>query len=269
MTRMGRTVYRRGGGGSSEEWKEDTARVFPKAPHLTYVVIQEGRHASVHQHVLRDNRVPTVIIPMRASWFVFLDEGPRSRTAGYHNSIPADRVLFVSSAIPGPHMGDIGISFHQMPRHLVFVILPPRQRASGVSGRDGGINTNAGQERENTEWPEQEYREEDKDLLFDSMGQQIFDHATNLAQWIEDVPAFPTIVGIEAWDLYYPLPDSETWQQRFEASFDYLVDLSLSGQSGKLPDEPHINRPRFVTLEEWREEITPDEWEIVSGLDLD
>lgn len=130
-------------------------------------------------------------------------------------------------------------------------------------------------------YPELGFQEDAKNegVLYRSLAQKIFEYTDdwNLEGVIlfdgslvpgRESPLSTTIAGLEAWDVLHPRQDSHTWQHRFQADFDRWV---LKRVKGKEPAEreAHFNRLRFVTFEEWREMVTPEEFEIVTSLDMD
>lgn len=249
---------------------------LPKAPNLKYVVVEGTESSTSCGAFLRGNEVSTVVVSLRERDF-WVNPTWGRKSAMYHTNIIPKRLWFVTSL--GPHAGEYYISYYEeTPGHMVYILFPPKGRRTegGTNGENECDSTDANQKQMAGPLKE-EYREEDKESFYSIMLLETQELAFKLccpdecsdkgrpsrlgdkAFDDEVVPPFSTIVGLETWDVLYPR--AKSWQQRFLEDF----------KSGKLPDhvDVEINQPRFVTLAEWREEITPEEWDIVSGLELD
>lgn len=230
-----------------EEWKDDTARVFPRAAHLMYAILY-GTHTSVFRHVLQNRHVPTVICPIRGRDFVtdFL-EVDKATVGAY---VPTNRVWIV--ARQGPRAGVLKMQlFKEKPLAVTVVLLPPPDEPP-VTGEG---------EEGNTLYF---YDSLVETAAFESTDTSSFEIQTPDGEPYPDTPATFAIVGIEAWDAAFPLPQG-SWEAKFRRDFE----TNAAQRYDQDDAENHLKRLSFMTLQEWKDSVTEEEWEIVSGIDLE
>lgn len=234
-----------------EEWKDDTARVLPRAANLMYAVLY-GTHTSVFRHVLQNRHVPTIICPVRGRDFVtdFL-EVDKATVGAY---VPTNRVWVV--ARQGPRAGVLKMQlFKEKPLAVTVVLLPPSSDSQSPVSGDG------------------EAEHGDSLYFYDSLVETAAFESTDTSSFgiqtpdgepYPDTPATFAIVGIEAWNAAFPLPEG-SWETKFRRDFETNAVQRYDQDDA----ENHLKRLSFMTLQEWKGSVTEEEREIVSGIDLD
>lgn len=233
----------------------DTARPLPHLPALERVLIHDN-HDTVIRHVLQETDVPSVIAPVRRRGGDLVDD-IFPPPAQFGACLPTDRVIVPLAVYPWDMRLDFNV-FVERRRRIDIVLFPPllpppapalpteREWPTYMSLVEGAASQSGG----TAPWPSGEM------VLY------------------ADVPAEITFVGFETWDKVVPHATGVRWEDRIRGLCPVGVAWHLwrESEAGRVPTETvamQMERIRFKTLQEWREEnVSELEWELIAKCDL-